>query len=69
MFESAKNVMNQFVEGVSHINLSGDVVHEMSEEENNIHVFGVIMAQKLSLKAGLKKFIKQTKQAVTKELK
>ncbi len=40
----------------------------MVNEETNLHVLGVIMAQQLSLKAGLQKFGDRGKKAVTKEL-
>ncbi len=68
-FEPDKLIMIDFVEGVAYINLSGDVVYEMSKREVNTHVLGVIMAQQFSLNVGLKKFGKKGKKAVTKELK
>ena len=38
VFESVRNLMNNFVEGEAHINLSDDVVCEMSKEEVNMHI-------------------------------
>ncbi len=45
VFKLAKGLLNKFVEGVAHINLSPDVVHKMTQEEVNYHVLGVIMSQ------------------------
>ncbi len=55
------------MEGVAHINLSPDVVHEMTQEEVNCHVLGVIMAQQLNLRAGIKKFGKEGEVTIKKE--
>ncbi len=68
VFESAKSLLNEFVEGVAHINLSPDMVHKMTQEELNCHVLGVIMTQQFNLRAGLKKFGDKRKVAVKKEL-
>ena len=68
IFESAKDVMNHFVEGVMHINVSGNIIHKMIKKEVSNHVLEVIMAQQFSLKAGLKKFGDRGKEAVIKEL-
>jgi hypothetical protein len=68
VFESSKGLLNDFVEGVAHINLSQDVVRGMTKEEVNCHLLGVIMAQKFNLRNGLKKLGKEGKVAVKKEL-
>ncbi len=57
------------MEGVAHINLSPNMFHEITKEEVNCHVLGVIVAQQFSLKAGLKKFGNEGNVEVTKELK
>ena len=68
VFESAKGLLNEFVEGVDHINFSPGMVHKMTQEELNCHVLGVIMAQQFNLRAFLKKFLDKSKVAVKKEL-
>ncbi len=68
LFESTKNVMNQFVEGFAHLNMSGGITHKLSKEEFKTRVIGVIMAQQFGPKMGLKKFREKFKQADTKEL-
>ncbi len=64
VFESARGLLNDFVEGMAHINLSQDVALKMTQEEANCHVLGVIMAQQFNLRASLKKFGKEGKVAV-----
>ncbi len=46
---------NTYKEGTANINLSRklDPKPVLGKEETNLHVLGVIMAQQLSLKAGL----------------
>ncbi len=68
VFELAKGLLKKIVEVVTHINLSPDVVHEMTQEEVKCHVLGVIMAQQFNLRTGLKKFGKEGKVAIKKEL-
>ncbi len=51
--------MNKLVENFTHINVSFDVIHKISEKEVNNHVLGVIMAQQFSLKSGFKKWRQQ----------
>ena len=65
---SQQKTLNDFVEGVAHINLSQDVARGMTQEEVNCHVLGVIMAQQFSLRVVLKKYGKEGKVAVKKEL-
>eukprot|EP00957_Ditylum_brightwellii_P019073 1435490-Ditylum_brightwellii.AAC.1 len=45
----------------------GDSI-KMTQEETNTHVFGIVMLQQFSLKAGLKHFRRRGKDAVTSEL-
>ncbi len=61
---------NTYEEGISNINLSGKSESQLvlDNKETNLHVLGVIIAQQLSLKAGLRKFGDRGKMAVTKEL-
>ena len=42
--------------GGVHINVSDPTNFKMSEEEKMLHVFGVVLIQQFSLKAGLKRF-------------
>ncbi len=69
-YDTGQATPNTYEEGVANINLSGKLQSQpiLINEETNIHVLGVVMAQQLSLKAGLQKFGDRGKKAVTKEL-
>ena len=68
MAEAAQAVINKYVEGECHLNLSDMQGPEMSDQQVTEYVLGVIMVQQFSLKAGINKFGDRAKEAVTKEL-
>ncbi len=69
-YDTGQGTPNTYKEGIANINLSRESQPQpvLGNVEMNLHVLGVIMAQQLSLKAGLRKFGDRGKKAVTKEL-
>ena len=59
------------IRGVININLAEDVPPSdgMSEEENEVHILGVIMLEHYSMKKGIELFGNQAETLVTKEIK
>ena len=55
--ESRVNI-KKINQGVVHINVSEPNDFKMSEEDKILHVLGVVLIQQLSLKSGLKNFVK-----------
>merc|ERR1712127_877817 len=68
LFSTSQELASKYVNGVCNINVTPDGTQKVSKEDVNAHVLGVIMAQKFSLHAGLKKFGDRAKEAVSKEL-
>ena len=53
---------------VININIHNDVPRQLSEDEQVLHVLGVIMAQTYSIKNGIKEFGERGSESVMKEL-
>ena len=54
---------------VIHINIHDDVPRQLSEDEQVLHVLGVVMAQIYSIKNGIKEFGERGSESVMKELR
>jgi len=55
-------------DGVINVNLNNAESHKMTESEIHLHVLHSVLVQQFSLKAGLNKFGKTGKDAVSEEL-
>ncbi len=65
--ESARDMLVQYVKGATHVNVTDEASLTLTELKINTHLLGVIMAQKLGLKAGLKVLDKKEIVSVVKK--
>ncbi len=65
----AEKEANTYVDGTVHINMTRKTGPKpiLSKEDTYLHILGVVMAQRFSLKSGLKRFGNEGKKAVSKE--